>query len=433
VDQNTIAIIILLGTFFLLIFTGNKIIFAIGLSTMATLLYLGIPVQIIAQNMVKGVNSFSLMAVPFFILAGEIMGAGGIADRIVKFANACVGWMRGGLAMVNCLDSMFFGGISGSPTADCSSIGAILIPMMVKSGYDKDFSTDVTMVSSIQGLLIPPSHNMVIYAMAAGGVSIGSLFLAGAIPGILLGVTLMIYCYIVSVKRNYPKGDSFSIKNFLLAARDGLLGLGTAMIVVVGVILGIFTATESAAIAVIYAFIVTFFIYREIPLKAFKNIIFNCLKTLAIVMILVGISSAFGWLIAYLQIPEKLGNLMFSISSNKFVILLLVNIFLLITGTMMDMASAILIVTPILLPIVKAVGMSEVQFGTVIILNLGIGLITPPVGVILFLGSAISKLTIEELTKSMIPFFVVMLIVLMLVTYVPEISLTLPNILMPGN
>jgi len=429
-DQNSIAILILLGSFFLLVFTGNKIMFSIGISTLLTVLYLGVPAQIIAQNMVKGINSFSLMSVPFFILAGEIMGAGGITTRLIKLSNALVGWIRGGLAMVNIAASMFFGGISGSPTADCSSIGAMMIPMMVKDGYDADFSTNVTMTSSIQGLLIPPSHNMVIYAMAAGGVSIGSLFLAGAVPGILLGVALMIYCYFVSVKRNYPKGDAFSVRLAVRAVFDAALGLGTVLIVVIGVVAGVFTATESAAIAVVYAFIITFFVYREIHLKEMKNIIFRSVKTISIVMVLVGVSAAFGWVVAYLQLPSKLANAIFAISRNKFIVLLLVNIFLLVVGTMMDMVSSILIVTPILLPVVTAVGMSPVQFGVVMILNLGIGLVTPPVGVILFVGSAISGLKIEHLSKTLIPFFAVMVFTLLLVTFIPAITLTLPNWLM---
>ncbi|MGH0052378.1 MAG: TRAP transporter large permease, partial [Sphaerochaetaceae bacterium] len=395
-----------------------------------TVLYLGLPAQLIAQNIVKGINSFSLMSVPFFILAGEIMSAGGITKRLVKLSNALVGWIRGGLAMVNIAASMFFGGISGSPTADTSSIGSMLIPMMVEDGYDADFATNVTMASSIQGLLIPPSHNMVIYAMAAGGVSIGSLFLAGAVPGILLGVALMIYSYFVSVKRGYPKGDKFRISVALKATGDAILGLGTVLIVVVGVVAGIFTATESAAIAVVYAFIITFFVYREIPLKEIKNILFRCIKTISIVMILVGVSSAFGWVIAYLRIPAKLSTLIFSISENPVIVLLLINLFLLIVGTMMDMVSAILIVTPILLPIAQAVGLSAVQFGVVMILNLGIGLITPPVGVILFVGSAISGLTIEKLSKSLLPFYMVMLIALLLITFIPAISMTLPNLIM---
>ena len=429
-DQNSLAIAILMGTFFLLVFTGNKILFSIGISTLLTVLYLGLPAQLIAQNIVKGINSFSLMSVPFFILAGEIMSAGGITKRLVRLSNALVGWIRGGLAMVNIAASMFFGGISGSPTADTSSIGSMLIPMMVEDGYDADFATNVTMASSIQGLLIPPSHNMVIYAMAAGGVSIGSLFLAGAIPGIMLGVALMIYSYFVSVKRRYPKGDRFRISVALKATGDAVLGLGTVLIVVIGVVAGIFTATESAAIAVVYAFFVTFFIYREIPLKEIKNILFRCVKTISIVMILVGVSAAFGWVIAYLRIPAKLSALIFGISENPIIVLLLINLFLLIVGTMMDMVSAILIVTPILLPIAQAVGLTAVQFGVVMILNLGIGLITPPVGVILFVGSAISGLTIEKLSKSLIPFYVVMIVALLLVTFVPAISLTLPNLIM---
>lgn len=427
-DQNTIATIILLGTFFVLIFAGNKIVFSIGLSTLFTALYLRLPIQIITQNIVRGINSFSLMAVPFFILAGEIMATGGITKRLISLSNALVGWLRGGLALVNIVASMFFGGISGSPTADCSSIGAILIPMMVENGYDADFSTNVTMTSSCEGLLIPPSHNMVIYAMAAGGVSIGGLFLAGAVPGIIMGLMLCVFCFVISIKKKYPKTGRFSLKTLLTTAWEAILGIGTVLIVVIGVVCGIFTATESAAIACIYSFIVAFFIYKEIKLKDLKGIFLRSLKTISIVMVLVAVSSAFGWIIAYLRIPQKISELIFTISTNRIIILLLVNVFLLVVGTMMDMVAAILIVTPILLPIVSAVGVSPVQFGVIMILNLGIGLITPPVGVILFIGSAISGLSIEHLSKSCLPYLAVMIFVLILVTFVPQISLALPRL-----
>lgn len=427
-STETIATIILMGTFFLLIFTGNHIIFSIGASTLVTLFYLGIPLQTIAQQTVKGLNSFSLMAVPFFILAGEIMGAGGITRRLVKLADALVGWMRCGLGMVNILASMFFGGISGSPTADVSSIGAMLIPVMEENGYDTEFSAGVTMASSVQGLLIPPSHNMVIYAMAAGGVSVGQLFLGGLVPGVFLGVALMLYCYIVSIKRNYPKGARFNLKKTVSAVAEGIWGIGTVLIVVLGVVAGVFTATESAAIACVYALIITFAVYREISIREMIPIMKRSIKTLAMVMALIGISSAFGWVVSYLQIPAKMSGLLLSISSNKIIILLIINLMLLILGTMMDMICSILLVTPILLPVVTALGMSPVQLGVIMILNLGIGLITPPVGVLLFVCSAISKRSIEQLTKAMLPFYFVMLLVLLAITFVPAISLTLPNL-----
>ncbi|WHH58016.1 TRAP transporter large permease [Petroclostridium sp. X23] len=424
---DPIAVTLLLGTFLILILLGKHIAFAIGIATLVTTFYLGIPMQTAAQNMVKGINVFALLSVPFFILAGEIMGAGGISRRLIKLANALVGWLRGGLAMVNIAASMFFGGISGSPTADTSSIGSILIPMMKEDGYDGDFATTVTMASSIQGLLIPPSHNMIIYALAAGSVSIGQLFLAGAVPGILLGVALMIYCYFVSLKRNYPVGDKFNMKTALKAVWEAGLGLGTVLIVVIGVVGGIFTATESAAIAVVYAFIITFFVYREIPLSEMGGILTRSIKTLSIVMILIATSAAFGWIIAYLKIPAMITNVILGISQNKIVILLIINILLLVLGAMMDMVSIILIITPILMPVVTSIGVDPVHFGVIMILNLGIGLITPPVGVILFIGSAISGIKLEKLTRSMVPFYIVMLITLIIVTYFPQVVMFIPT------
>lgn len=428
-SQEVIATIILLGSFLLLVFLSNKIIFSIGVSTVVTLLYLDLPLQVVAQQTVKGLNSTSLMAVPFFILFGEILSAGGITDRLVKMADACVGWMRGGLAMVNCVSSMFFGGISGSPTADVSSLGSILIPAMTKSGYDIDFSCSITMASAVQGLLIPPSHNMVIFAMAAGGVSVGQLFMGGMIPGITLGVALMIYSYYVAVRYNLPKGSPFTIKGVIKSFIDGFWGIASMLIVVVGVAAGLFTATEASSIACVYALFVTMVVYRTVTFKDLFRIMRTSLKTLAVVMALIGISSAFGWVVTYLRIPMKLTSFLMSISDNKVVILLLINLLLLIMGTMMDMICSILIITPIILPVVTALGMSPIQLGVIMILNLGIGLITPPVGVLLYVGGGIAKRSIEQLVKAMIPFYVVMLIVLMLITFIPAISTWLPGMI----
>jgi len=427
---TTIAIIILLGSFALLLFLGAKVIYAIGISTLVTTFYLGVPVLSIVQNLVRGINSFSLMCVPFFILMGEIMTAGGITNRLVGLADALVGWIRGGLGMANIVDSMFFGGISGSPTADVSSTGVIIIPMMTQAGYDIDFASAITMASSIQGLLIPPSHNMVIYAMAAGGVSIGALFMAGAIPGIFLGIALGIYVYYISKKRNYPKGDRFNFRQAVKAILDSAWGLGTVLVVVVGVVFGVFTATESAAIACVWAFIVSCFVYKEMTFSKLKQAFLNTIKTLSLIMYLIGISAAFGWLVAYLQVPSTVAHAIFSFTSNKFLILLLINIFLLVCGSFMDMISTILIVTPILMPIVTAMGMSPVHFGVIMIFNLGIGLLTPPVGVILFVTSAITGLKVERLSKALLPFYGVMIATLLVVTYVPEIAMFLPNLLM---
>lgn len=425
------AIVILLGTFGTLILIGTPIAFAIGASSVITTAYMGLPLEMVAQNMVKGVNVFAFLAVPFFIIAGEIMGSGGISTRLIKLSNALVGWIRGGLAMVNIMASMFFGGISGSSSADTSSIGSILIPMMKKDGYDGDFATTVTMASSVQGILIPPSQNMIIFALVAGSVSIGRLFLAGMIPGILLGIALMIYSYFVSVNRNYPKSEGFNLVYAIKCFANAGLGLGTVLIVVAGVVAGIFTATESASIAVIYAFIVTFFIYREIPLSAINGILTRSLKTLSVVMILVSTASAFGWLVAYLRIPVFIAEGLLAVTENRILILLMINILLLLMGMVMDMASLILILGPILLPVVTKVGVDPVHFGVVMILNLGIGLITPPVGSTLFIGSAIAKIRMEDLARAMIPFYIIMVLVLLIITYVPSIVMFMPNWLMP--
>jgi tripartite ATP-independent transporter DctM subunit len=427
---DPIAVTILLATFFGLIVLGFHIVFAIGIATLVTTLYIDIPLMTVAQNMVKGINVFALMAVPFFIIAGEIMGAGGISNRLIEFSNALVGWARGGLAQVNIVASMFFGGISGSSAADTSSIGSVLIPMMKKSGYDSEFSTSVTMTSSVQGVLIPPSHNMVLFALVAGGVSIGELFLAGLFPGVLLGLALMIYVYFMARKRNYPVGDKLNVKNVFTTFWKSILGLGTVFIVLGGVISGVFTATESAAIAVVYAFIITFFVYREIPLRELNGILGRSIMTLAIVMILVGTSSAFGWIIAYLKIPAFISASILGFSDSKIVVMLIVLVLLLILGMFMDMASLILIMTPILLPIVTQVGVDPIHFGVIMMLALGVGLVTPPVGSTLFIGSAIGKVSIERLSVSMLPFYAIMVVTLLLITFIPELVLFIPNYFM---
>lgn len=425
------SILILLGSFFSLIFLGAHVAFAMIAASLVTVMHLGIPIVVVVQNMIDGIDGFAFLAIPFFVLAGHIMSAGGISERLVRLSNALVGWMRGGLAMVNIVASMFFGGISGSATADTASLGSILVPMMKKNGYDGEFSTTVTMASSVQGLLIPPSHNMVIYALAAGGVSIGRLFLGGLVPGIFLGIVLMIYSYVVSIKKNYPKGDAFRLMEVWLALRHSILGLGTVIIVVFGVVTGVFTATESAAIAVVYAFVVTFFIYREIPLSRFMGILKDSTKTLSIIMILIAAAGAFGWCIAYLRIPTLLANAMLGFTGSKVIIFLLVNLILLILGTMMGMASIIVIMAPILLPIVTQLGMDPIQFGAVMILNCGIGLITPPVGAVLFVGSAVSGIKVEKLSREMVPFYLVMVGVLLCITFIPQITMFIPNLLMP--
>lgn len=426
----TIATIILIGSFILFIALRFPIAYSLGIASVVTVMYLKMPVEMVAQNTVRGINAFSLMAVPFFIISGELMSQGGIANRLVNLANAMVGWMRGGLAVVNIVASMFFGGISGSSAADTASLGPILIPMMNKQGYDNEFSTGITCASSVQGMLIPPSHNMVIYAMVAGSVSVGALFLAGLVPGILLGVFLLIYSLYMSKKKNYPKGDAFNFKNVLVALKDSIFGLITVLIVVVGVIGGFFTATEAAGLSVVWAFIVTFFIYKEIPLKRFWDILGTSLRTISMVMIIIGTSAAFGWLLAFLKVPEMVAGGILTLTTNKILVLLIINAILFVFGMFMDMAAIITITTPILLPIAMQVGMDPVHYGAMMVLNLGIGVLTPPVGNTLFIGSAISGLKIERLAKSMIPMYIVMVTTLMVITYFPSVVMTLPKLLM---
>ena len=425
-----IAILLLVGGFLILIIARVPIPLALMASTAVTMLYLNLPLMTMVQQMAKAINSFSLMAVPFFILAGEIMGAGGISDKMVDFANAVVGRFRGGLAYVNCLDSMFFGGISGSAVADVSSLGSIVVPMMEKSGSDRDFSIALTVTTSCQGILIPPSHNMIFFALAAGGVSVGKLFLGGAIPGVMLGLMLMVYCGYISHKRQYPKGEALGLREILKITADALLALFTAVIIMGGVTLGWFTATESAAIACIYAFIISFFVYKKLKLRDIPQILGNVIRTLCLSFSLIAAAGAFGYVLAFLKVPALVTQFLLDVTSNKVLLLLLINLMLLVLGCIMDMAPIIFIVTPILLPVVKALGMDPVHFGVMMIFNLAIGLCTPPVGSALFVGCAVGKSSIERVTREMLPMYAVMLIGLLLVTFVPALSTWLPNLIM---
>ena len=427
--SESMAILILLGSFFIMIFLRFPIAYAVALSSILCLLSQGLPLTTICQQMVKGINSFSLMAVPFFITMGCLMGSGGISEKLIALANACVGWMRGGMAMVNIVASYFFGGISGSAAAATASLGSLLIPMMVDQGYDGDFSTAVTITSSCEGLLVPPSHNMVIYATTAGGISVGSLFLAGYIPGAVLALSLMIGSYIISVKRNYPKGEPFSVKNLLKQLSVSFWALAAVLIVVVGVVCGVFTATESAAIAVVYSLIVSVYIYKGLDWKGVWNELENCINTLSIVLILIATSSIFGFCLTRLHVPDMAANAIVGLTNNPILIALLLNLILLVLGCIMDMSPIILIATPILLPIAQSIGIDPIQFGIMVILNCGIGLLTPPVGAVLFIGSAVAKLPMEKVVKATLPFYLCMIITLLLVTFVPAISMFIPNLL----
>ena len=429
--DTSIASAILLSTFFVLLLLRVPITFTLALSSIVTAAYMDVPLTAVVQRMVQGVRSFSLLAIPFFILAGEIMSRGGISRRLIEFSNVVIGRMRGGLAQVNVLASMFFGGISGSAVADVSSIGTIMIPVMKQKGYDSDYSTAVTVTSACQGIVIPPSHNMIIYSLAAGGVSVGQLFLGGFVPGVLLGVALMAMSYIIALRRGYPKERAFTLREGLRITRDAFLGLLTAVIIIGGVVSGVFTATESAAVAVVYAFVITFFVYREISLRALPKILTNALKTLAMVMSLIAAASAFGYLLALLRIPARATELLLSISTNRVALLLLINALLLVLGMIMDMAPLILITTPILYPVVvQTLGLHPVHFGIIMMLNLGIGLATPPVGSALFVGCAIGDVSIERATRAMLPFYAIMVTVLLVVTFVPQIVMFVPQRLM---
>lgn len=428
-DTQSLAVLVLLGSFAAMIFLRFPIAYAVGLSSVFCLLVQGNSLIAIPRLMVKGISSFSLMAVPFFITMGVLMGSGGISEKLIALANSCVGWMRGGLAMVNIVASYFFGGISGSASADTASLGSMLIPMMVDEGYDGDFSTAVTITSSCEGLLVPPSHNMVIYATTAGGISVGSLFLAGYLPAAVLAISLMVGSYIISVKRNYPKGQPFSLKVFIKQLLTSFWALAAILIVVVGVVGGMFTATESAAIAVLYSLFVSVFVYKGLNWKGVWKALDDCVSTLSIVLILIATSSLFGDCLTKLHVPDLAANAITSVSSNPIIIALLLNLILLVLGCIMDMAPIILIATPILLPIAKSIGIDPVQFGIIVVLNCGIGLLTPPVGAVLFIGSAVGKTPMEKVVKATLPFYLCMIITLLLITFIPDISLLIPKLL----
>ena len=425
---DSFAIFVLLASFFLMIILRFPIAYAVALSSVFCLVSQGLPLTTVCQQMVKGISSFSLMAVPFFITMGCLMGTGGISEKLIALADACVGWMRGGMAMVNIVASYFFGGISGSAAADTASLGTILIPMMVDQGYDADFSTAVTITSSCEGLLVPPSHNMVIYATTAGGISVGSLFLAGYIPGALLALSLMVGSYIISVKRNYPKGDKFSISNLIHQLGVSFWALAAVLIVVFGVVCGWFTATESAAIAVIYSLIVSVYIYKGLDWKGVWRVMGDCVDTLAIVLILIATSNVFGYCLTRLHVPDLAAGAITGLTTNPIILALLLNLILLVLGCIMDMAPIILIATPILLPIATSIGIDPIQFGIMVVLNCGIGLLTPPVGSVLFIGSAVAKLPMEKVVKATLPFYLCMIITLLLITFIPGISLWLPSV-----
>ncbi|WP_312412765.1 TRAP transporter large permease [Pseudescherichia sp.] len=421
---------VLLFTLAILLALGMPVAFAVGLSAVAGALWIDLPLEALMIQITSGVNKFTLLAIPFFILAGAIMAEGGIARRLVNFAYVFVGFIRGGLSLVNIVASTFFGAISGSSVADTASIGSVMIPEMEKKGYPREYAAAVTASGSVQAILIPPSHNSVIYSLAAGGtVSIATLFIAGVLPGLLLGVSLMVLCLGFARKRGYPKGERIPFKQALKILLDATWGLMTVVIILGGILSGIFTATESAAVACLWAFFVTMFIYRDYKWNELPKLMCRTVKTVTIVMILIGFAAAFGAVMTYMQLPMRITEFFTSLSDNKYVILIYLNIMLLLIGTLMDMAPIILILTPVLLPVTNSLGIDPVHFGMIMMVNLGIGLITPPVGSVLFVASAVSKQKIETVVKAMLPFYAILLVVLGMVTYIPAISLWLPRLL----
>jgi tripartite ATP-independent transporter DctM subunit len=422
--------LILLGTLFVMLAIGVPVAYALGLAALAGAMWIDIPLEAVMLKISDGVDNFSLLAIPFFVLAGAIMAEGGMARRLVALANVLVGWIRGGLSLVNILASTFFGAISGSSVADTSSVGSVMIPQMEREGYPRVFAVNVTISGSVQAILVPPSHNAVIYSLAAGGtVSIAHLFLAGVVPGLLLGLSLMILCLAIARREGYPKGTPLPLGESVRVALDAFWGLLTMVIILGGILSGVFTATESASVACLYAFLVTMFIYRDYRWRDLPHLVHRTVKTVAMVMILIGFASAFGYIMALMQLPFKITEFFLTLSDNKYVILLLINIMLLALGTLMDMAPLILIATPILLPVVTQFGVDPVHFGMIMLVNLGMGLITPPVGAVLFVGCAVGKVSIEQVTRTIWPFYLAMLVVLALVTYVPALSLWIPSFL----
>ncbi|ORM53047.1 hypothetical protein HA41_09610 [Pantoea conspicua] len=422
--------LILLGSLLVLLLVGFPVAFAVGLSAFIGAWWIDLPLEAVVIQITNGINKFSLLTIPFFILAGAIMAEGGIARRLVNFAYIFVGFIRGGLSLVNIVASTFFGAISGSSVADTASIGSVMIPQMEEKGYPRDFAAAVTASGSVQAVLTPPSHNSVIYSLATGGlVTISSLFVAGILPGLMLGGCLMVMCLGFARKRGYPKGDRIPFRQALKIFFDAFWGLFTVVIIMGGILSGIFTASESAAIACIWAFFVTMFIYRDFKWNQLHILLFRTIKTVTIVMVLIAFAAGFGAVMTFMQLPTLITEAFTSLSDNKYVILMCINVLLLVVGTLMDMAPLILILTPVLLPVATSLGIDPVHFGMIMLTNLGIGLITPPVGTVLFVASAVSKQKIEQVVSAMLPFYGMLFIVLMLITYIPAISLWLPRLM----
>ncbi|VGO21989.1 TRAP transporter large permease [Pontiella sulfatireligans] len=424
--MGTIALILVV-VFVLLLVMNVPIAVSIALATFFAILADGMdPTIVVAAKMANGVNSFALLAIPFFILSGHLMGRGGMARRLIDFAGTLVGFLPGGLAYVNTLTCMLFGSISGSAGAAVSSVGGFMIPEMNRKGYNREFNVAVTTTAATTGLLIPPSNVMIVYSVAAGSVSIAAMFMAGILPGIVMGLFIMLVCGGFAFKKKYACEERSNIKEILISFKRAFLSLFLIVVVIGGILAGIFTATEAAAIAVVYAFFLTVVVYREIPLKEISGLLLQTGITTAVVMLLIGASSGMSWIMTMANIPQTVSAALIGLSNNPIVILLTINVLLLCVGTFMDMTPAILIFTPIFLPVVTSLGMHPVHFGIIMIANLCIGLCTPPVGTCLFIGCGVGNTTIAKVTKTMLPFFGSMIVALMVITYIPATSLWLP-------
>jgi tripartite ATP-independent transporter DctM subunit len=425
-----LSVFVLVFSFVILLSLNVPIAISIGVSSILTMLFTIAPgpaVTTVAQQMATGINSFTLLAIPFFILSGMLMGRGGIARRLIDMAKVIVGVFPGGLAYVNILACMFFGAISGSAVAATSAIGGFMIPIMNKEGYNKNFNTAITVTASTTGLLIPPSNILIVYSLASGGVSIAALFIAGYLPGILVGLGLMAVAAITAIIKKYPTGSGVSLLEALKKVLDSIPSLLLIVIVIGGIIAGYFTATEASAVAVVYSFILSVVLYREIKLKEIPEVLLKTVETTAIVMLLIGASTAMSWILSYENIPQNISATLVSLTNSKVVIFLIINMVLLAVGTFMDMTPAVLIFTPIFLPVATNLGMDPIHFGIMMVLNLCIGLCTPPVGSVLFVGCGISKTSITDMIKPLLPLYIAMVVALLLVTYIPEISLFLPK------
>ncbi|MBC9795167.1 TRAP transporter large permease [Sinomicrobium weinanense] len=424
-------ILILLISFVLLLAIGVPVAWSIGISGLVTMLVTidSLPAfTTMAQRMATGLDSFALLAIPFFVLAGQIMNQGGIAERLIAFAKSVIGSLPGGLSYVNVISAMLFGAISGSALAATSAIGGILGPHMEKEGYSKEFGAALNVTSSTTGLIIPPSNILIVYSLASGGVSIAALFIAGYIPGILMGLGLMLVAAIWIRKKKYPPGEKSSIKQVFTSFLKAFPSLFLLVVVIGGIVSGIFTATEASGIAVLYSLILAF-VYREMDMKKLYQVFLSSVRTNSIVMLLIATSMAMSWVMSYEDIPQSVSTMLLGLSDNKYVILLTINLILLFVGMFMDMTPAVLIFTPIFLPVVKDLGVDPVHFGIMMIMNLCVGLCTPPVGSVLFVGVGIAQTTIQKVIKPLIPLFIAMFIVLLLVTYIPEITTWLPNLM----